>query len=204
MLMSDLISSLHDLVVPGIPVLEKVLRPIVVYAFLLLGLRMAGKRCLASLNAFDLVVLLSISNTVQNAIIGNDSSVTGGMIGAATLLITNYAVVRFFFKHRRLDELVEGKATVLIKEGQVLRKNLDAELITVQELEIAAHKQGFRSLDDIEYAEIEPGGAVAFFEKKPTTQEARDEDLHRKLDALAAAVERLSRPRGPEGAATPG
>src|SRR5881409_3413989 len=103
----------------GVPVAEKVLRPVVVYAFLVVGLRLAGKRELAQLNPFDLVVLLSLSNTVQNAIIGVDDSITGGLIGAATLLLVNYLVVRFLFRHKRLDQVIEGKPTVLIKHGRL-------------------------------------------------------------------------------------
>src|SRR5690348_15686363 len=102
-----------DMFVLGIPLLEKILRPIVVYVFLVVGLRLAGKRELAQLNAFDLVVLLTLSNTVQNAIIGDDNSVSGGVIGATTLLLVNYGVVRFLYGHERLDQLVEGAATVL-------------------------------------------------------------------------------------------
>src|ERR1043166_9692478 len=85
------------------PLAEKILRPIVVYAFLIVGLRLAGKRELAALNPFDLVVLLTISNTVQNAIIGDDNTVTGGMIGAGTLLLVNYTVVRFLYTHESID-----------------------------------------------------------------------------------------------------
>ncbi len=87
----------------GVPLLEKILRPIIVYLALVILLRIFGKRELAQLNPFDLVVLLSLSNTVQNAIIGNDNSVSGGLIGAFTLLAVNYLVVRFLFKHRRLE-----------------------------------------------------------------------------------------------------
>ena len=100
-----------DMFVLALPVAEKILRPIVVYFFLVIGLRLAGKRELAQLNPFDLVVLLTLSNTVQNAIIGDDNSVTGGIIGAATLLLVNYLVVRFLFRHEKLDRLVEGEAT---------------------------------------------------------------------------------------------
>src|SRR5437762_13799513 len=106
-----------DMFVMGLPLAEKILRPIIVYLFLIVGLRLAGKRELAQLNPFDLVVLLTLSNTVQNAIIGEDNSVTGGMIGAATLLVVNYAVVRFLYGHQRLDVLVEGGCDVLIEEG---------------------------------------------------------------------------------------
>src|SRR6202167_3513037 len=97
----------------ALPVLEKILRPILVYTFLVVVLRLAGKRELAQLNPFDLVVLLTLSNTVQNAIIGDDNSVTGGLIGATTLLAVNYAVVRFLFQHQKLDQIVEGREDVL-------------------------------------------------------------------------------------------
>src|SRR5579872_5018742 len=101
--------TMHDMFALGLPVLEKILRPVVVYVFLIVALRLAGKRELAQLNPFDLVVLLTLSNTVQNAIIGDDNSVTGGLIGAATLLVVNYVVVRILYGHARLDQLIEGK-----------------------------------------------------------------------------------------------
>ena len=173
------------------PILEKIIRPIIVYAFLIVGLRMAGKRGLASLNSFDLVVLLCISNTVQNAIIGNDNSVLGGLIGAATLLAINYIVVRFFFEHPKLDELVEGSATMLIDKGAVIEANLHKELITHAELLAAAHRQGFASLDDVESCELEPGGALSFIAKKPTPDEERDIVIIKRLDALAAQLTEL-------------
>src|SRR3954462_10036002 len=109
---------LHDMFVLSLPLAEKILRPIVVYAFLIVGLRLAGKRELAQLNPFDLVVLLTISNTVQNAIIGEDNSVTGGLIGAATLLIVNHVVVRYLYGHETHERLVEGDEDVLIEDGE--------------------------------------------------------------------------------------
>src|SRR5512135_3428102 len=121
-----------DLMLPGVPVAEKILRPILVYLFLIVGLRLAGKRELAQLNPFDLVVLLTISNTVQNAIIGNDNSVTGGIIGVATLLLLNYLVVRFIYKNNRLEKLVEGEEDVLISDGVVNQKALERETISME------------------------------------------------------------------------
>src|SRR5437764_6919130 len=112
----------------GAPVLEKILRPVMVYFFLVISLRIFGKRELAQLNPFDLVVLLSLSNTVQNAIIGNDNSLTGGVIGAFALLAMNYLVVRFLFRHRRLDQIFEGKPTTLIDNGKLQKKALANEL----------------------------------------------------------------------------
>src|SRR5215467_13259267 len=137
----------HDILYPDTSILEKIVRPILVYFFLIVGLRLAGKRELAQLNAFDLVVLLTISNTVQNAIIGNDNSVLGGLIGAATLLVVNYVVVRFLYSHESLDRMIEGEPDVLIENGQLREDRLKKELITITELEEAAHKQGFSSLD---------------------------------------------------------
>src|SRR3954451_11349740 len=114
----------------SVPVAEKVLRPMIAYAFLVVGLRLFGKRELAQLNPFDLVVLLSLSNTVQNAIIGDDTSLIGGLIGALALFTTNYLVIRFLFKHRRLDQWIEGKPTVLVEDGRLVTRNLARELLT--------------------------------------------------------------------------
>src|SRR5205823_8865872 len=118
-----------DMFVLAIPVLEKILRPIVIYAFLVISLRLSGKRELVQLNPFDLVVLLTLSNTVQNAIIGDDNTVVGGIIGATSLLVTNYLVVRFLYDHRKLDQMVEGRADVLVENGKVRTQHLKKELI---------------------------------------------------------------------------
>src|ERR1700759_1472989 len=102
-----------DILQPDISILEKIVRPILVYVFLIVGLRLAGKRELAQLNPFDLVVLLTLSNTVQNSIIGNDNSVLGGVMGATTLLAVNYFVVRFLYDHEKLESLIEGRCDEL-------------------------------------------------------------------------------------------
>src|SRR6185436_18063970 len=127
--------------VMGAPVAEKMLRPVVVYLAMVVLLRIFGKRELAQLNPFDLVVLLLLSNTVQNAIIGNDNSLTGGIIGAAALLLINAVVVRMLYHYGELDK-VEGKPDDLIRNGRILRHHLERELITVAELEAAARRQG--------------------------------------------------------------
>src|SRR5579871_6033880 len=124
----------HEIFALGVPVAEKILRPVLVYVFLVVVLRVFGKRELAQLNPFDLVVLLSLSNTVQNAIIGDDNSLSGGLIGAFTLMGVNYLVVRFLFRHRRLDQILEGKPSVLIEDGQVRKEALAKELLTRSEL----------------------------------------------------------------------
>jgi uncharacterized membrane protein YcaP (DUF421 family) len=175
----------NDMFQLAIPVLEKVLRPLIVYLFLVIGLRLAGKRELAQLNPFDLVVLLTLSNTVQNAIIGNDNTVTGGMIGAATLLLVNYFVVRFFYSHQKIEEFLEGGPDKLIENGEIQLENLSKEVITVAELQEAAHKQGFSSLSEIEEATIGPDGAIAFLGKKPDQLEERYQELLGRLDQIS-------------------
>jgi len=177
-----------DMFALGIPVAEKILRPLIVYLFLVIGLRLAGKRELAQLNPFDLVVLLTLSNTVQNAIIGDDNSITGGIIGAATLLLTNYLVVRFLYRHEKLDRLVEGEACTLIENGKVLNNQLTSEVLTLEELESAAHKQGLGGLDEVETAILEPSGTISFTAKKPAPEEKRHREILTRLDQLTREI----------------
>jgi len=180
-----------DMFVLAVPLLEKIFRPIVVYMFLVVGLRLSGKRELVQLNPFDLVVLLTLSNTVQNAIIGDDNTVTGGIIGATSLLIVNYLVVRFLYGHRSLDQLIEGRADVLIEDGKVKTQHLKRELITIAQLEAAARKQGFDTLTEVQQCVLEPGGTISFIGKKPGTDEFRHGELLRRFDALTAEIARL-------------
>ncbi len=186
-----------DMFILGLPVLEKIARPVIVYLFLVIGLRLAGKRELAQLNPFDLVVLLTLSNTVQNAIIGDDNSVTGGIIGATALLVINYLVVRFLYGHRRLDQIVEGKPEVLIDNGKLRRSLLSKDLITLEELQTAAHKQGFGSLEEVERAVLEPGGTLSFVGKRPAPEETRHLEVLKRLDQVMQEVTHLRRMQSP-------
>jgi uncharacterized membrane protein YcaP (DUF421 family) len=154
-------------------------------------LRLAGKRELAQLNPFDLIVLLMLSNTVQNAIIGNDNSVSGGLIGAATLLLLNYAVVRFLYTHKRLDRIVEGKPDVLVQDGKVLRDHLHRELITTGELKAAMHRQGICTMEEVEKAVLEPSGVISFTPKTPTPDTQRHDELMGLLRKLTEEVGEL-------------
>ncbi|MDR3676386.1 MAG: DUF421 domain-containing protein [Acidobacteriota bacterium] len=188
-----------DMFVLGLPILEKILRPLIVYGFLIVALRLAGKRELAQLNPFDLVVLLTLSNTVQNAIIGDDNTVTGGLIGAATLLLVNYFVVRNLYGHNKLEALVEGNEDVLIEKGKVLERRLKKELITMAELQAAAHRQGFASLSEVDRAILEPGGTLCFFAKQPIPDELRHREVMERLEHLTQELAQLrSKPDGPQ------
>src|SRR3954464_4302423 len=174
-----------------ISILEKIVRPILVYVFLIIGLRLAGKRELAQLNPFDLIVLLTLSNTVQNAIIGEDNSVVGGVIGATTLLAVNYFVVRFLYSHERLDHLIEGACDELITDGKIRHDRLNKELLTVAALETAAHRQGFASLKDIDRAVLEVGGSISFFPRDPTPEMARHTEVLAAINRLTHEMDSL-------------
>lgn len=179
--LSVMLSEMFQL---GLPFAEKMLRPILVYVFLVIALRVFGKRELAQLNPFDLVVLLILSNTVQNAIIGNDNTVTGGIVGAVTLLATNYLVVRFVLKHRRLDEMLKGTPTILIEKGRIRRKALAMEMLSEAELMTVAHREGYRSLHEIETCILQPGGTFVIEGKEPTEEEKRFNEITARLERI--------------------
>ena len=181
----------HSMFHIGAPILEKIIRPILVYFFIMIGLRLAGKRELAQLNPFDLIVLLTLSNTVQNAIIGEDNSVIGGFIGAATLLTLNYTIVRLAHKNRRLDRLLEGRPEILMHDGKIEFDALHREMITKAELVAAAHKQGLCSLHDVDRCVLEPTGTISFVAKRPTPESSRHDEIITTLHRLADEVRQL-------------
>jgi uncharacterized membrane protein YcaP (DUF421 family) len=190
---------MHDLLQvftkSDIGLVEKILRTLVVYVFLLIGLRLGGKRELGMLNPFDLVVLLVLSNTLQNAIIGPDNSVFGGLFGAATLLAINYLVVRYLFTHPKLERYVEGSAVILIQEGKINRRNMRRELITDDELKSRARLQGIEDLASVKCARIEVGGALTFVPMTPTPEEKWEDEIRRRLDQIDKALATLAAPK---------
>ncbi|MGD0801792.1 MAG: YetF domain-containing protein [Terracidiphilus sp.] len=174
-----------------LPIVEKLLRPVIVYLVLVLLLRLFGKRELAQLNPFDLVVLLSLSNTVQNAIIGDDNSVTGGIIGAFSLLAINWLVVRVLFRSRKLTGVIEGRAAVLVSNGQIDAKALARESLTREELLSVIHKQGFEDFDQVRKCELEPNGTFYVEAFDPSAADKRHAELLARLDALSREVAAL-------------
>ena len=174
-----------------LPILEKLLRPVIVYLVLVLLLRLFGKRELAQLNPFDLVVLLSLSNTVQNAIIGDDNSVTGGIIGAFSLLAINWLVVRVLFRSPRLTRMLEGRAAILIRDGQIDRKALERESLSREELLAVIHRQGFEHLHQVRRCELEPNGSFYVEPIEPSIDDKRHAELLTRLEALTREVAAL-------------
>lgn len=194
----------QDILIPGVPILEKIVRVVLVYLFLIIGLRLAGKRELAQLNPFDLIVLLTLSNTVQNAIIGNDNSVLGGLIGATTLLTLNYVIVLIAYRNQKLGMFIEGGPDMLIARGRILEDRLLAEKITLEELEAAARKQGFSSLKDVDQAILYPGGTFCFIGRVPSADAVHHHQLMLELNQIRRELELLRGNGGPAAAPSHG
>ena len=149
------------LFLPDISVAEKILRSVVVYLFLLIAFRVTGKRQVGQLTPFDLVLLLLISNVVQNAVIGNDNSLGGGIIGAVTILAVNYAVVELTYRSKRLRRLLEASPTILIHNGKVLHQNLARERVTMDDLLAALRRNGIADVVHVRVAVLEENGGIS-------------------------------------------
>ena len=174
-----------------LPILEKLARPVIVYLVLVLLLRLFGKRELAQLNPFDLVVLLSLSNTVQNAIIGDDNSITGGVIGAFGLLAINWLVVRVLFRAPKLNRLLEGRSDTLIRDGQVDKDAMSREALTREELLSVIHRQGFEDFHQVKKCILEPNGTFYVEAFEPSVDDKRHAELLGRIEALAKEVTTL-------------
>ncbi len=179
---------------PAVALLEKVIRPLVVYLLLVLGLRTVGQRMLAQFNPFDFVVLLMLANTLQNAVIGNDNSLAGGVLGAAVLLGTNAALVRIFYRGPSKALLWNtDKDVSLLHGGHLDEAELRRLHINAGELTAKAHERGFDSLEEVESVMLYPNGTIYFRARPSATDEARHAELLRRLDGLAAEIGSLRR-----------
>ena len=170
---------------------EKILRPIIVYIALIVLLRVVGKRELAQLNPLDLVVILSLSNTVQNAIIGNDTSLVGGIVGATALLLINSSVAYVKYRWPRLESIAEGKPVTLIDNGKVDQALLKSELMTDSDLEIIAHENGLENVADIDRLILDPNGSF-LVEGKDDIKDAKfKQDVLKKIDELSKQLSEI-------------
>ncbi len=156
--------------IPDISIAEKIIRPIVVYAFLLIAFRVAGKRELGQMTPFDLIILLTISNVLQNAMIGNDNSLGGGLIGGLTLFAVNGLITRLAARWPWLERLLENRPTTLIENGRILEPNLRHEVMTLEELQRALrhHDLGWEDIPLIRRALLESDGSVTIQLKRQT------------------------------------
>ncbi|MCX6030318.1 MAG: DUF421 domain-containing protein [Chloroflexi bacterium] len=145
----------------AVPAWEVVVRTVVVYLVILAGLRLAGKREIGQMTVFDLVVVLLISNAVQNAMVGQDSSLLGGVIAAAVLLLLDASVARLRLRSPRLRRVLEGSPTLLVLRGAVIADHMRREGVDQEELEAALRENGVADLSDVEMAVLEIDGAIS-------------------------------------------
>lgn len=179
----------NDLMHLGVSVPDKIVRTVVVYAALVILLRLAGKRDLAQLNTFDLVVVLLLSNVVQNAVIGPDDSLLGGLIGASVLVLGNAFNVHVLRPRPGVATLLEGTTTVLAKAGEWLPDALRREGVRTSDLEGALRRQNAYKIDDVQELKLEPGGTIVV-DLKPELENATKADMARleaKLDRLLSS-----------------
>jgi uncharacterized membrane protein YcaP (DUF421 family) len=166
-----------------VPPLEKVIRTVVVYVVIAILIRMFGRRILAQLNLSDLVVVLLLSNVVQNAIIGNDNSVVGAVLGATVLIVFDYVLDRIAFMIKHSERLLDGPPVTLVEDGQVRKEQLRRVGIRDAELRTVLHRMGADHASEVAYATLRPGGAFDVGLKR--------EEQNANAGELDAAVRRI-------------
>jgi uncharacterized membrane protein YcaP (DUF421 family) len=178
---------------------EKVVRAVIIYAFLVIALRLVGKRELSQLNTLDFVVLLAVANAVQNGLIGDDNSITGAVVGATVLFIVDAVLAWVLFRQTRLQRLVEGTPTLLMDEGRVLEDALRREEMTREDLLVEIQSAGAATLDDVRTASLLPSGKVIVVPKEPSQSTLQYDDLRARIDHLTELVESLRPASGTTG-----
>ncbi len=138
-----------------------VLRSVAVYLFVIIAIRLFGKHELAQLSVIDLVLILLISNSVQNAMVGPDTSLLGGLIAAASLFLVNFLLKRLLFRSPKLNEAIQGHAKMLVYHGKAVEKNLIETEISKEELEAAVREHGVEHIEDVDLAVLEVDGNIS-------------------------------------------
>jgi uncharacterized membrane protein YcaP (DUF421 family) len=180
----------HDMFVEQIPVVEKILRTVIVYALIVVLFRLTGKRGLANLNTFDFIVIFLLSNVVQNAVIGNDQSLLGGVIGAVTLVAMNTAVNRLVVVNATAARIFEGRATTVISDGHIVTRALRRLGLRRSEIEHAVRLQNADTVDQIELGSLDASGQL-LLTLKSAEQGATKADIAELLEQLRRIEARL-------------
>ena len=171
---------------------EKFIRAVVIYLFLVIALRLVGKRELSQLNTLDFVVLLAVANAVQNGLIGPDDSVTGAIVGATVLFLADGALAFIVFRNRRAQQIIEGTATLVVKDGKVITSAMKKEELTHDDLLAALQSSGAETVEEVRMAWLEPSGKVVIVPRLHMQATRQYDDLKARLDHLTELVEGLS------------
>ena len=187
----------HSMFAVQVPIAEKILRTVLVYATILILFRLTGKRDLATLNMFDFVVLFLLSNVVQNAIIGNDTSLLGGIIGAATLVAVNAALNRWLSVSDRAARLLEGKPTTIIKDGRFLPGPARRLGLRPADVDKTIRVQNGDDIKEVATGVMEPNGQLVLTLKEAEQSASKGDiaGLSAQLKAMQASLELLSASR---------
>ncbi len=160
---------------------EIVFRSIIVYIFIVLAIKLFGKKELSQLSIVDLVMILLLSNAVQNAMVGPDTSLLGGITAALALFVTNYLLKLFLFKDKRVNKWLEGSPIMLVHNGKILKENLDKQKITTEEIEQAAREHGVESLEEVDLAILEVDGNISILSHSYQQQSKRKRKAHKSM-----------------------
>jgi uncharacterized membrane protein YcaP (DUF421 family) len=159
--------------------LEIVGRSVVVYLFIVIAIRIAGKKELAQLSVIDLVFILLISNAVQNAMVGPDNSLPGGLIAAASLFLVNIILKFITYRYKKANIAIEGEPVILIHNGKILQKNLDKEKIPLEEIEASVREHGVENIDDVNLAIMETDGNISIISDNFKRRTSRKRKSHK-------------------------
>lgn len=156
-------------------------KSIAVYVFILLAIRLFGKKELAQLSVVDLVFILLISNSVQNAMVGSDSSLLGGLAAATGLFLINYVFKWLLKAFPGFSNVVQGQATILIYKGRIQRQNFNDSMLTKSELEAAVREHGVENIEEVDLAVLEVDGNISVMSKDYTHRTVRKRKAHKAL-----------------------
>ncbi len=166
----------YSLWLPTLPVVQLVVRAVVVYAFILVALRVGGKRQIGQMGPAEFVALLLVSNAVQNSMNGGDNSITAGLILAGVLLALSAAIGWLSYRSRRFSDLIQGRSTLLVYKGEVVIKNLSTCRVSLHELRALLRRQGFHDLKDIHEAVLEANGSLSVVRRADLVESPRHEN----------------------------
>jgi uncharacterized membrane protein YcaP (DUF421 family) len=161
------------------PFLIIALKSITIYVFIVVAIRLFGKKELAQLSVIDLVFILLISNSVQNAMVGNDNSLLGGIAAATGLFVVNYVLKWMLKKFPKFSNVVQGKAVMLVYKGRVLNENMDTAMLTKDELDAAVREHGVESCDEVDLAILEADGNISVLSKDFANKTSRKRRAHK-------------------------
>jgi len=178
----------HEILVQQLTWGEKMIRPFLVYLFLLIAFRIAGKRQIGQMGLFDFVIALLISNVVQNAMIGDDNSILGALAGAVVIMALSAGMDRLTAQSPGAQDKIEEKPTLLMHKGKILEDRLKAESLSNEELLAGLRREGVACLEEVRYAILEANGSISVIKEDASAEEGKEsvisEDLRRQISAV--------------------